>query len=177
MLNHCADSDRVMCKHKHACVLHMTRSLSAHRTFEFCEDELSFALLRLVCVSMQGQSAGKQSHVIELERRAHVAARVREEMTTCPSSALYSTTSDLDSTVDLPGEHARSHTATIRGHTQAHTFARPLKWHRCTSGHANDLLRKILFRNGELTLLLPGSGCPLQAGTGHGRPGRTPGRC
>jgi hypothetical protein len=36
---------------------------------------------------------------------------------------------------------------------------------------------KILFRNGELNLLLPGSGCPLQAGTGHGRPGQAPGRC
>jgi hypothetical protein len=35
----------------------------------------------------------------------------------------------------------------------------------------------ILFRNGELNLLWPGSGCPLQAGTGHGRPGRAPGRC
>ncbi len=30
----------------------------------------------------------------------------------------------------------------------------------------------ILFRNRELNLLLPGSGCPLQAGTGYGRPGR-----
>jgi hypothetical protein len=36
---------------------------------------------------------------------------------------------------------------------------------------------RILFRNGELNLLLPGSGCPLQTGTGHGRSGRTPGRC
>ena len=35
----------------------------------------------------------------------------------------------------------------------------------------------ILFRNGELNLLWPDSGCPLQAGTGHGRPGRVPGRC
>jgi len=31
--------------------------------------------------------------------------------------------------------------------------------------------------NAELKLLSPGSGCPLQAGTGHGRPGRAPGRC
>jgi hypothetical protein len=31
-----------------------------------------------------------------------------------------------------------------------------------------------MFRNGELNLLLPGSGCPLQAGTGHGRSGRAP---
>jgi hypothetical protein len=32
-------------------------------------------------------------------------------------------------------------------------------------GHA----KKILFPiNGELNLLSPGSGCPLQAGTGHG---------
>ena len=34
-----------------------------------------------------------------------------------------------------------------------------------------------LFPNAELNLLSPGSGCPLQAGTGHGRPGRAPGRC
>jgi hypothetical protein len=27
--------------------------------------------------------------------------------------------------------------------------------------------KKILFRNGELNLLLPGSGYPLQAGTGY----------
>jgi hypothetical protein len=33
------------------------------------------------------------------------------------------------------------------------------------------------FRNGELNLLSPGSGCPLQVGAGHGRPGRAPGRC
>jgi hypothetical protein len=31
-----------------------------------------------------------------------------------------------------------------------------------------------MFRNGELNLL---SGCPLQAGTGHGRSGRAPGQC
>jgi hypothetical protein len=36
---------------------------------------------------------------------------------------------------------------------------------------------KTLFPNAELNLLSPGSGCPLQAGTGHGRPGRAPGRC
>jgi hypothetical protein len=36
---------------------------------------------------------------------------------------------------------------------------------------------EILFRNGDLNLLLPGSGCPLQAGTGHGLPGRALGRC
>ena len=35
----------------------------------------------------------------------------------------------------------------------------------------------ILFPNAELNLLSQGSGCPLQAGTGHGRPGRAPGRC
>jgi len=28
-----------------------------------------------------------------------------------------------------------------------------------------------------LNLLRPDSGCPLRAGTGHGRPGRAPGRC
>ena len=38
-------------------------------------------------------------------------------------------------------------------------------------------LKKTLFPNAELNLLSPGSGCPLQAGTGHGRPGRAPGRC
>jgi hypothetical protein len=36
---------------------------------------------------------------------------------------------------------------------------------------------KTLFPNAELNLLSPGSGCPLQAGTGHGLPGRAPGRC
>jgi hypothetical protein len=36
---------------------------------------------------------------------------------------------------------------------------------------------RTLFPNAELNLLSPGSGCPLQAGTGHGRPGRAPGRC
>ena len=35
---------------------------------------------------------------------------------------------------------------------------------------------KTLFPNAELNLLSPGSGCPLQAGTGHVRPGRSPGR-
>jgi hypothetical protein len=45
-------------------------------------------------------------------------------------------------------------------------------WFDKTSSRA-----KILFPNGELNLLSPGSGCPLQAGTGHGRPGRAPGRC
>ncbi len=39
------------------------------------------------------------------------------------------------------------------------------------------LLQKTLFPNAELNLLSPGSGCPLQAGTGHGQPGRAPGRC
>ena len=29
----------------------------------------------------------------------------------------------------------------------------------------------------DLNLLSPSSGCPLQAGSGHGRPGRAPGRC
>ena len=38
-------------------------------------------------------------------------------------------------------------------------------------------VKKTLFPNAELNLLSPGSGCPLQAGTGHGRPGRAPGRC
>jgi hypothetical protein len=31
--------------------------------------------------------------------------------------------------------------------------------------------------NGGLSRLSPGSGCPLRAGTGHGRPGRAPGWC
>jgi hypothetical protein len=31
--------------------------------------------------------------------------------------------------------------------------------------------------NLELNLLSQGSGCPLQSGTGHGWPGRAPGRC
>jgi hypothetical protein len=35
----------------------------------------------------------------------------------------------------------------------------------------------VLFHNGELNLLLPGSGCPLQTGTGQGRSRRAPGRC
>jgi hypothetical protein len=33
---------------------------------------------------------------------------------------------------------------------------------------------EILFCNKELNLLLPGSGCPLQVGTGHGQSGRAP---
>jgi hypothetical protein len=41
------------------------------------------------------------------------------------------------------------------------------------ANHAQSV--KNLFPNGELNLLSPGSGCPLQAGTGHGRPGRAPG--
>ena len=45
-------------------------------------------------------------------------------MVTSPSSALYSTTSDFDSTTDLPGDHARSHSDTGRGHAHAHTIAR-----------------------------------------------------
>ena len=35
----------------------------------------------------------------------------------------------------------------------------------------------LLFRNGELKVRLPDSGCPLQPGTGHGQRGRAPGRC
>ena len=31
--------------------------------------------------------------------------------------------------------------------------------------------------NGELNPIRPDSGCPLQAGTGHGLPGRAPGLC
>ncbi len=41
--------------------------------------------------------------------------------------------------------------------------------------HVTDM--KTLFPNAELNLLSPDSGCPLQSGTGHGRPGRVPGRC
>jgi hypothetical protein len=37
--------------------------------------------------------------------------------------------------------------------------------------------QKILFSNGELNLLWPDGGCPLQTGTGHGWPGQAPGRC
>ncbi len=39
--------------------------------------------------------------------------------------------------------------------------------------HVTDM--KTLFPNVELNLLSQGSGCPLQAGTGHGLPGRAPG--
>ncbi len=42
---------------------------------------------------------------------------------------------------------------------------------------ADTLAEKTLFPNAELNLLSPGSGCPLQTGTGHGWPGRAPGRC
>ena len=34
------------------------------------------------------------------------------------------------------------------------------------------ILFETLFPNAELNLLSQGSGCPLQAGTGHGLPGR-----
>ena len=46
-----------------------------------------------------------------------------------------------------------------------------------TTRHATctGLGLKTLFPNAELNLLSPGSGCTLQAGTGHGRPGRAPG--
>ena len=40
---------------------------------------------------------------------------------------------------------------------------------------AHDQSPKILFCNGELNLLLQGSGCLLQAGTGHGLRGLAPG--
>jgi hypothetical protein len=36
---------------------------------------------------------------------------------------------------------------------------------------------KLCSPNGGLSRLSPGSGCPLRAGTGHGRPGRAPGWC
>ena len=53
---------------------------------------------------------------------------------------------------------------------------------RCRTREGAEGLQKIcmektLFPNAELNLLSPGSGSPLQAGTGHGRPGRAPGRC
>ena len=38
-------------------------------------------------------------------------------------------------------------------------------------------VKKNLFPNADLNLLSLGSGCPLQAGTGHGRPGLAPVRC
>ena len=41
---------------------------------------------------------------------------------------------------------------------------------------AHSALCEILFRNGELNLLWPDCGCPLQAGTEHGWSGRAPGR-
>jgi hypothetical protein len=47
----------------------------------------------------------------------------------------------------------------------------------CIVSTCSLLARKILFCNGELNLLLPGSGCSLQAGTGHGLPGQTRGLC
>jgi hypothetical protein len=39
------------------------------------------------------------------------------------------------------------------------------------------LTEKLCSPNGGLSRLSPGSGCPLRAGTGHGRPGRAPGWC
>jgi hypothetical protein len=48
---------------------------------------------------------------------------------------------------------------------------------RLSESKAKTPKKKTLFPNAELNLLSPGSGCPLQAGTGHGRPGRAPGRC
>jgi diacylglycerol kinase family enzyme len=47
----------------------------------------------------------------------------------------------------------------------------------CARKSALRLSAAILFRNWELNLLSPGSGCPLQVGAGHGRPGRALGRC
>ena len=46
----------------------------------------------------------------------------------------------------------------------------------CT-GAATMQQTLILFHNGELNLLLPDSGCPLQSGTGHGLPGLAWGLC
>jgi hypothetical protein len=40
-----------------------------------------------------------------------------------------------------------------------------------------SLLQKLCSPNGGLSRLSPGSGCPLRAGMGHGRPGRAPGWC
>ncbi len=70
----------------------------------------------------------------------------------------------------LPEDHRNQHLLDIRQSPP------PLETRR---GMRLDLQHqwKILFRIGELNLLLPDSGCPLQAGTGHGRPSRTPGRC
>ena len=50
-------------------------------------------------------------------------------------------------------------------------------WDVGTGRELKKLQGKTLFPYAELNLLSPGSGCPLQAGTGHGRPGRAPGRC
>ena len=63
--------------------------------------------------------------------------------------------------------------------TQTHTHSLSLSLsltytHTHTHTHTQS---RTLFPNAELNLLSPGSGCPLQAGTGHGRPGRAPGRC
>ena len=41
----------------------------------------------------------------------------------------------------------------------------------------NDVLKKNSVPNAGLNPLRPDSGCPLRAGTWHGRPGRAPGRC
>ena len=65
------------------------------------------------------------------------------------------------------GHAGKTHTvASCRGPKGAHDTV--------MSCHTQE---KNLFPNAELNLLSPGSGCPLQAGTGHGRPGRAPGRC
>ena len=42
-----------------------------------------------------------------------------------------------------------------------------------TLSHIKVVYFKILFLNGELDLLLPDSGCPLQVGTGHGLSGQS----
>ena len=66
--------------------------------------------------------------------------------------------------------------------TTAHFLATGLPSQQNRSDNAFRFKRaafymKTLFPYAELNLLSPGSGCPLQAGTGHGRPGRAPGRC
>ncbi len=46
-----------------------------------------------------------------------------------------------------------------------------------TYGDGGSSGKKNSVPNAGLNLLRPDSGCPLRAGTGHGRPGRAPGRC
>jgi len=71
--------------------------------------------------------------------------------------------------------------AYVVDYTSASPFAYSSSTHRFpddrTPMEAMPLSEKILFVNGELNLLTPDSGCPIQPGTGHGLSGQALGQC